>query len=118
MLIHQFEILMTSGRRDGEGTDAVAVEEQFQFMRFAQAFDLLIAIARQANLDFVLRVLGKGVGNQGAAAGTERKAFDVFLLGNVWANADSVAARAMGSTDCEAADVLGGGDRSVEESGR
>ena len=61
-------------------------------MVFTQAFDLLIAVAGQADLDFVFAVLGEGVGNQGTASRSKREAFDMLVLGEVGVDADRVAA--------------------------
>ena len=62
-------------------------------MRLAQAFDVLVAIARQPNLDLVLAVQREGVVDDGAAARADRQALDVLFLRQVRRNPDRVAAR-------------------------
>ena len=49
--------------------DALAVEQQLHFVRLGQAFDVLVAVAREADLDLVL-----GVEREGVADGQCRRA--------------------------------------------
>ena len=74
--------------------DAVllAVQQHLQLMRLAQALDVLVAVARQPDLDLVLAVLREGVRNQRPAARAERQPLDVLFLGEVRPDADRVAA--------------------------
>ena len=62
---------------------ALAVEQHLQLVRLAQALDVLVAVARQADLDLVLAVLREGVADQRAAARAERQPLDVLLLRDV-----------------------------------
>ncbi len=61
----------------------LAIEQQLELVRLAQAFDVLVAVARQANLDLVLAVQREGVVDQRAAARAERQAVEVLLLREV-----------------------------------
>ncbi len=45
------------GRVDRERRLALAVEQNLKLMRFAQALDMLVAVARQADLDLIFAVL-------------------------------------------------------------
>ena len=94
MPIDLLEILSPRRRRDGERLHPLAVEQHLQLVRFVQPFDLLVAIARQADLDLVLAILREGVGNQRTAARAQRQPFDVLLLRQVRAQTKRVAAGA------------------------
>ena len=70
----------------------LAVEQHLQLVRLAQALDVLVAVARQPDLDLVLAVLREGVRDERAAARAERQPLDVLLLREVRPDADRVAA--------------------------
>ena len=71
---------------------ALAVEQHLQLVRLAQALDVLVAVARQPDLDVVLAVLRERVADQRAAARAERQPVDVLLLREVRPDAERVAA--------------------------
>jgi hypothetical protein len=73
--------------------DTLAIQQHLDLMLLAQAFDLLIAIAGQANLNFILGVLRKRVGNRRATTSPQRQSFDVFFLREVGPQADCVRRR-------------------------
>ena len=109
-------VLVPLGRRHREQLHALAIQQQLQFVRLMQALDFLVPIPRQSDLDFVLAVLRKGIGNQCAAAGADRKPFHALLLSEVRPNAKGVAAwRTAGRSNCEPADFLRRGNIAVEE---
>ena len=86
---------------------ALPIEQQFDLVRLAQALDLLVAIARQADLDLVFPIPRERVVDDGAAARAEGKSLDVLLLREVWRHADRLAARrAARAPDRDAADLL------------
>ena len=70
-------------RRHREHLEPLAVEGDFDLVRLAQPFDVLVAVPHQADLDFVLAVARKGVADDGAAARAERQAVDVLFLREV-----------------------------------
>ena len=57
-----------------------------------QALDVLVAVARQPDLDLVFAVQRKRVRNDGAAARAERQPVEVLLLRQVRRKHDRVAA--------------------------
>ena len=68
---------------------------------------MLVAVARQPELDLVLGVEREGVGNHGSAARAERELLEVLLLGEVGRKGDGVAARRpAGTPDRQPADLL------------
>ena len=93
--------MILAGRRrlDGEQLDALAVEHQFDFVRLGEAFDVLVAVAREADLDFVLGVEREGVAERAAAARAEGQLVEVLLLREVGRKAEGVAAGSAGR-DC------------------
>ena len=97
------------GLHGGEG-DAFAVEEDFDLVRFLEALDLLVAVAGEADLNLVVAVLRKRVGDERAAARAEREALDVFLLGDVGFDAEGIATGDFArGADGETGDFLRGG---------
>ena len=66
-----------------EHLHALAVEQQLDLVRLAQPFDVLVAVARQADLDLVLAVLRERVVDDRAAARADGQAVDVLLLREV-----------------------------------
>ena len=85
-------------------------------MRLAQPFDVLVAIPRQADLEFVLAVLREGVLEDGAASRADGKAGDVALLGEIRGHADGFAARRAARTaHRETADLSRGRQVAVEQ---
>src|SRR4051812_39826993 len=59
-------------------------------MRFMQAFDFLIAIAREPDLNFVIAVTREIVRYESTTAGSQRKSFNMFFLRNISADAKSI----------------------------
>ena len=55
---------------------AVPVERELDVLRIGEPFDVLVAIARQPNLDFVGASEREGVSDDGAAASAERKSLE------------------------------------------
>ena len=85
-------------------------------MRLAQALDLLVAVAPQANLDLVLAVLREDVGTEDAAARADRQPLDVLFLRQIRRDPDRVAAgRSARPPDRQPADFLGRGDVAIEQ---
>ena len=80
MGIYDAEVLVR-GRLHREQSDAPAIQQQLQLVRSVQAFNFLVAVARQADLELVFTVLRKGVPNQRSTAGADWQSWDVFLLG-------------------------------------
>ena len=56
VLIDQ-RVILTCGRRlDGEQLELLAIEHQFDFVLSAQALDMLITVALEADLELILRI--------------------------------------------------------------
>ena len=88
-------------------------------MLLAQALDVLVTVACQTNLDLIFAGLWKRMWDQGPAARADRQAFDVFLLGEVRADAERLAAgRAARVSYSESADPLSGSDIAIEQGRR
>ena len=72
--------------------EARTVEEQLDLVRLAQAFDVLVAIPREADLEFVLTVLRECVVEDRAATSSNRKPGDVALLREIGRHPDGFSA--------------------------
>ncbi len=119
VLVDGLGVFIGAGGLHGGDGEAGAVEENFDVVGAAEAFDLFVAVALEADLDIVVAFLGEGVGDQDTAAGAEWQALDVVLLRDIGADAEGVAARGFaGRADGETGDFLRGGDVAVEEGGR
>ena len=77
------ESCLSLGRLHREHLDAFPVEQELHIVRFVQPLDVLVAISRQPNLDFVFAVEWKRVVGQGPAARADRQALEMFLLREV-----------------------------------
>ena len=69
------DLAVILSRRRGlhsEDADANAVEAEFDVVGPGEAFDMLVAVARQPQLNLILGVLREGVVDGSAAAGAER----------------------------------------------
>ena len=89
--------------------NALPVQQQLEIVGFAQALDVLVAVSREPNLDLVLAVERKRIGDNRAAACADRKAVEVLLLGEVRWNPNGIAAwRTAGTSDGQPADLLRG----------
>ena len=117
--IHFAVIVGAGGRFHGEDFHALAVDAEFHLMRAGEAFHVFVAVAREAQLDVVFRVLREVEAGDGAAAGAEGKFVEMLFLRKVGGEDDGFAAgRAHGAADREAADFLRGGEITFEQSGR
>src|SRR5258708_5286570 len=77
---------------------------------------MLVAIAREAHTDLVLRVERKGVVNGQAAARAYRKVVEMLFLRQVRRKRDRVAARRAGrAAEREAADFAGRRDVALQQ---
>src|SRR5206468_3675912 len=94
---------------DGEGLEWGAVEEDLEVGGFVEAFDVFVAVAGEADGEFVVAVAGEGVVDQRAAAGAEGEAFDVLFLGEVGLEAESVAAGSALGGGRQRGPIRGGG---------
>ena len=78
LVVRRLVVLGESGlalrRLHREHLHALPIQQQLEIVRLAQALDVLVAVARQPNLDLVLAVQRKRVGDHGAAARADRKA--------------------------------------------
>ena len=106
------------GRRlDGEQRDARAIERDLHLVRLGQAFDVLVAIARQAQLDFVLAV------RRESCSGTAVPPRVPNGSSSKWSSCvrsarnqqDVAARRADGHAEREAADFARGGEVALEQ---
>ena len=112
-------IVASGGRLDGEQASALAIQHQFDFVAFRQAFDMLVAVAREAHLNFVLGVEREGVANGESAARAERELVEMLLLREVGRKGDGVAARGTcGAAEREAADFARGGNVALQQGRR
>ena len=99
-----------------EQLHALAIEEQFQIGGVVQPLDVLVPIARQANLELVVAVHREGVADERAAARADRQPFDVVFLREVGRRPDRVAVgRYARTSHGDAADLLGRGDVAIEQ---
>src|SRR5262245_25286275 len=72
-----------------------------------QAFDFLVAVTGQPDLDFVFPVLWKGIWNQYPTASPDWQLFNMFLLSEVRTNSDGFASwRAAERSNCDSTDFL------------
>src|SRR5437870_3540368 len=116
MRVHFLKVFVPFRWGHSEKLHAIAVQQHFQFVRLVQAFDLLVSIAREADLDVILTVAWKRVGQQGATARAEWKSFNVLLLRKVPPDPKSVPAWcAARRADSQPADFLGGGDVATQK---
>ena len=119
MRIHLLEIPVTLRRCHSEGLHLPAIHENHDLVRLAQALDLFVAVARQANLNLILTIAREGVVQQRAAARAGRQTFDVLLLREIGAKTERIAARlAKRCAHREPADFLGGRDVAVQQGRR
>ena len=99
-----------------EHLDALAIEEQLEIRGVVQPFDVLVAIARQADLELVLAVHRERVLDERAAARADGQPFDVLFLREVGRRPDRVAVgRHARPSDGHAADLLGRRDVAIEQ---
>ena len=68
------------------------IEQHSIWCALVEPFDVLVAIARQTDLDFVFAVRGKRVRIERAAPGADRQPVDVVFLRDVRPDAHCVAA--------------------------
>ena len=119
MGIHRFIVPVTLRGAHLKSSGGVTIEQDFEFVGFVQAFDHLVAVARQADLDLILAVSGERVSDERSTARAEWKVCDGPFLREVWLQTIGVAIRPRDRrTHGEAADFLGGGDVAVEQGGR
>ena len=86
------------------------------FMIFSQALDFFVSVAHEAKLNVVFSADGEGVPNVRAAAGSEGQSVDVVFLGAFDRHGDDFAFRQrQGPAECDAGDVLCGGEVAFEE---
>src|SRR5690349_18526061 len=99
-----------------EQLDALAIEQQLQIGGVVEPLDVLVAIARQANLELVVAVHREGVVDERAAARADRQPFDVFFLREIDGSPDRVAiGRYARASHGDAADLLGRRDVAIEQ---
>ena len=112
-------MIATGGRRlDSEDAEAFSVEDDLDFVGAAEAFDMFVAVAGEADLELVFSVNGEGVREEGATASAERELVQVLFLREVGAKSDGVATGRFGSdADGETADLTGCGEVAFEERG-
>jgi hypothetical protein len=119
MGIHRFIVPISLRGAHLKSSGGVTIEQDFEFVGFVQAFDHLVAVARQADLDLILAVSGERVSDERSTARAEWKICNGLFLREVWLQAIGVAIRPRDRrTHGEAADFLGGGDVAVEQGGR
>lgn len=119
MLVDAAVILALRGRFDGEPLDAGAVDEEFDVVGTGDAFDMFVAVAGEADLDFVFGVDGEGVTERLAAARAEGKAFELVFLGEVGGQVEGFAIWGAGwDADGKAADFACGAQIAFEEGRR
>ena len=107
---------VVGGRLDGERRQALAVQQHLQFVRLAEALDLLVAVPRQPDLDVVLAVLREGVRDQDAAARPQGQPVDVSFLRQVRPDAEGVAVgERRRPADRQPADLLRRRDVAVQQ---
>ena len=60
-------VILPGGRLDVEAFNAGAVDEEFDVVRAGDAFDVFVAVTREADLHFVFGIHGEGVAERFAA---------------------------------------------------
>ena len=119
MRIHLFEIPVALRRCHSEGLHLPAIHENHDLVRLAQALDLFVAVARQANLNLILAITRESVVDERTAARAGRQTFNLLFLREVRAKAKRIAAGlAKRCAHREAADFLGGRDVAVQQGRR
>ena len=112
-------VFVGAGRLDRFQCDALAVDQHLDLVRFLEALDLLVTVAREPHLDFVVPILRENVGKRRAATRADRQALDVLLLRDIGRNAKRVATGCLARrAEGEAGDFLRGGNVAVEQRGR
>ena len=81
-----------AGWLDGEQAHAIAIEQKFHLLGFRQAFDVFVAVARQAHLKFVVGIERERVAEGESSARTEGKLVEMLLLGEVRREIDGFTA--------------------------
>ena len=114
--VDRLMVRLRLGGLHGERRLPLAIQQHLQLVRLAQALDMLVAIARQPDLDVVLAVLRERVGNQRPAARPERQPVDVILLREIRPDADRVAAgRSARPAHRQPADLLRRRDVAIQQ---
>src|ERR1043166_2168733 len=86
-------IIAAGGRRlHRDQRDLAAVDRDLDIVRLCEPFDVLVAIARQANVDFVLRVVGERVRHGQSAARAQRETRERLFLREIGRKRDGIAA--------------------------
>src|SRR5688572_19265773 len=80
VFVDQRVILPLWRRRDGKQAETLAVEHDLDFLWFAKALNMLVAVAGEAYGELVLSVYRKRVWDCQSSARAERHMFEVFLL--------------------------------------
>ena len=94
-------------RGDREHLQARAVEGELHFLRLAQSFEVLVAIARQVNLELVFGIERERVTERRAAARAVGKVLEMIVLREVGRQDDGErAGRSNRTADGEARDLL------------
>src|SRR5688572_33209638 len=88
-------------------------------MRLAQAFDMFVAVACEADLNLILPIARKGVRNQHAAASAQWQTLDVFFLCEIGWHAKRITP-GPGSrrADSQTTNLFGSGDVTIQKRGR
>ena len=94
-------------RREREHLDAIAVQGDLDLLRFAQPFEVLVAIAGEADLDAVLRIDRERMEKDGPAARAVWQIVEVLILGEIGGEDDRpCAGRSDRRADCQPRDLL------------
>ena len=84
MGIHRFIVPVTLRGAHLKSSGGVTIEQDFEFVGFVQAFDHLVAVAREADLDLILAVSGERVSDERSTARAEWKICNGLFLREVW----------------------------------
>ena len=105
-LVVQRHVAHQVRRRHGERLDPLAVDQELQVVRLAQALDVLVAVTRQPDREFVDAVRREVPGRDQAAARADRQALDVLLLGQIGIRPEGDSCRLVHPAHREPADLL------------
>ena len=86
-------------RRHGKELETLPVKGDFELVRLAQPFDVLVPVPHQADLDFVVSGARKGVVDDRAAARAEGQAVHVLFLREVGREVTTRIAGAAAASD-------------------
>lgn len=116
--IHLAVILAARRRLNDEDLNALIVEGNFDLVLAGQAFDVFVAITREAEADFVFAIFGEIVVDECAATSAEGEVIEVAFLSEIRREHNGIATgRFHRASDGETADLFRSGEIAFEQGG-